>query len=195
MRYLFLGFVFFAVSSFGNQILSVPHWLSEEESFYTHRFDFSKNYPDMENIEIQAQRKKRVEFNMTGEFPRLETVDYVGSFGHLRAKFRGHYSVLSCLNFSCGACKMDMDFRGNWRKSGTITICNQQEPITLKLPQDVGVIVHTKISLKGKVCILGNLVKQGWGVWNKTYHNDLVGVSEVTLVFNVASGGGTITLS
>ncbi|CRI33104.1 Uncharacterized protein BN1224_CV14_A_06130 [Chlamydia pneumoniae] len=194
-RYLFFFIVLFASGSFGNQLLSVPCWLSEEESFYTHRFDFSKSYPDMENMEIQAQRKKRVEFNLTGEFPKLETLNYQGSFGHLRAKCRGVYPVLYALNFSCSSCKMDMDFRGKWNRSSTITISNQKESINLKLPKDVGVIVNTKTSLKGNVCPGSTFIKQGWGVWNKIYHNDLVGFSEVTLIFNVSSEGGTITFS
>nr|WP_231881970.1 hypothetical protein [Candidatus Chlamydia sanziniae] len=181
--------------SLGNTVFAVPHYVVEEERFHIDRFNFSGYFPDMESMEIEAQYKKRVEFDVTGDFPKLESIVYKGSFGYLRAKFKGHYPCLTLLNFLCTSCKMDMDFRGDWLQSGSITIRNEEEPIVLLLPKNVGVIVHTTTSLKGKVCIEGSFVKQGRGIWNKTYHNSSVGSSPVTLVFHVrSSGSGTITL-
>ncbi|WP_201456637.1 hypothetical protein [Chlamydia sp. 17-3921] len=174
---------------------AVPHYVSEEESFFVHHLNFSGDFPDMETMEIQAQRKKQVKFDASGNFPKLESVFYRGSFGSLKANFSGCYPNLSSVNFSCTACKMDLDFRGQWFQNNSIVISNEEQPISLILPQDVGIIVHTKTTFKGKVFINGDFVKQGHGIWNKTYHNSLVGISPITLVFHVRSSGGTISLS
>ncbi|BAE81628.1 conserved hypothetical protein [Chlamydia felis Fe/C-56] len=159
------------------------------------RFNFSGKFLDMETMEIHAQRKKRVHFDASGVFPKLESIVYNGSFGFLRAKLTGWYPELTSLVIACSSCKMDLDFRGKWEKNTSISVSNESAPLTLTFPKDVGVIVHTKVSTKGKVIVEGNFEKQGRGIWKKTYHNSLVGIAPITLVFDVHSGsGGTITL-
>ncbi len=146
-------------------------------------------------MEIQAQRKKRVHLDASGDFPKLESIVYQGSFGFLRAKLTGNFPRLTSLAVTGTSCKMDLDFRGQWERNTVITVRNEGEPLILALPQDVGVVVHTKVSTKGKVIIEGDLVKCGRGIWNKTYCNAWVGLSPITLIFEVQSGsGGTITL-
>ena len=80
-------------------VFSLPafgaHFLAEEEQFYMDRFVFSGQYPDMETMEIHAERKKRVQFDVTGRFPKLESVVYKGSFGLLRSKIKGECPELS----------------------------------------------------------------------------------------------------
>ncbi|QVE48706.1 hypothetical protein SBV42_02825 [Chlamydia crocodili] len=193
----FLSIFFFIFSSLLSVSLPVfsEHYISEDEKFYIDRFNFSGEFPDMETMEIHAQRKKRVHFDASGEFPKLESIVYNGSFGFLRAKLTGNYPGLTSLVFTCSSCKMDLDFRGNWHKNTTISVSNESEPLTLTFPKNVGVIVHTKVSTKGKVVLEGDFEKRGRGIWNKTYHNSLVGIAPITLVFEVHSGsGGTITL-
>lgn len=193
----FLSFIFFILSSLTLPSLPVfaEHYISEDEKFYIDRFNFSGEFPDMETMEIHAQRKKRVHLDASGDFPKLESIVYNGSFGSLRAKLTGNYPELTSLVFVCSSCKMDLDFRGQWQKNTTISVSNESEPLTLTLPKDVGVIVHTKVSTKGKVVLEGDFEKRGRGIWNKTYHNSLVGVVPITLVFEVYSGsGGVITL-
>ncbi|AHK63799.1 hypothetical protein [Chlamydia avium] len=178
-----------------NCSLFSEHYISEDEQFHIDRFNFSSSFPDMETMEIYAQRKKRVHFDVSGDFPRLVSIAYHGSFGFLRGKLTGNYPELTTLEFSCSSCKMDLDFRGTWYKNTFITINNESEPVTLVLPRDVGVIVHTTVSTKGKVIVEGDLVKRGRGIWKKTYCNSLIDLSPVTLVFNVHSrSGGAIIL-
>ncbi|MEF9496656.1 hypothetical protein [Chlamydia sp. 04-14] len=193
----FLSIFFFVFSSLLSVSLPVfsEHYISEDEKFYIDRFNFSGEFPDMETMEIHAQRKKRVHFDASGEFPKLESIVYNGSFGFLRAKLTGNYPELTSLVFACSSCKMDLDFRGRWQQNTTISVSNESEPLTLTFPKNVGVIVHTKVSTKGKVVLEGDFEKRGRGIWNKTYHNPLVGIAPITLVFEVRSGsGGTITL-
>ncbi len=171
------------------------HYLSEDEKFYVDTFDFSGNFPDTETIEIHAQRKKRVHFDVSGQFPKLETISYQGAFGLLRAKLTGEYPELSLLTMSCTSCKMDLDFRGNWKKNVTVQISNESEPITVILPKEVGVIVHTQVSMKGQVITSSELTQKGRGIWRKTFQNSLVREAPVTLTFHInSSNGGTIIL-
>lgn len=171
------------------------HFLAEEEQFYMEKFVFSGKYPDMETMEIHAERKKRVQFDMTGSFPKLESVVYKGSFGLLRSKIKGDCPELSSINLSCTSCRMDLDFRGDWKKNSSIFIRNEQEPITILLPKDVAVIVYTQIDMKSKVIAEGALIQKGRGFWKKVFRNSLVGESPVTLTFHVETcNGGTIFL-
>lgn len=186
--------IFMGMFLLGNVAYAVPHYVSEEETFYVHKLNFSGEFPDMETMKIHAQRKKHVKFDVTGNFPKLETISYLGSFGYLHADFKGEYPSLTSIHISCTTCQMDMDFRGKWFQNSTIFICNEKQPISLVLPRDVGVIVHTTTTLQGKVLVEGDLIRSGRGVWHKTYHNSSVGTSPITLVFHVKSSGGTISL-
>lgn len=171
------------------------HFLAEEEQFYMDRFVFSGQYPDMETMEIHAERKKRVQFDVTGSFPKLESVVYKGSFGLLRSKIKGECPELSFVDLSCTSCRMDLDFRGDWKKNAAIHIRNEQEPITILLPKDVGVVVYTQVDMNSKVVAEGALMQKGRGFWKKTFRNSLVGEAPVTLTFHVATrNGGTIFL-
>ncbi|AAX50745.1 hypothetical protein [Chlamydia trachomatis] len=179
----------FSLPAFG------AHFLAEEEQFYMDRFVFSGQYPDMETMEIHAERKKRVQFNVTGSFPKLESVVYKGSFGLLRSKIKGECPELSSVNLSCTSCRMDLDFRGEWKKNASIYIRNEQEPITIMLPKDIGVVVYTQVDMNSKVVAEGSLIKRGRGFWKKTFRNSLVGESPVTLTFHVETrNGGVIFL-
>lgn len=173
----------------------IGNYLSEDEKFFVDAFDFSGEYPEMETIEIHAQRKKRVTLDVSGNFPKLESIVYQGSFGLLQAQMTGTYPELSSLTMQCTACKMQMDFRGEWKQNAFITASNEQEPMIVILPKNVGVVVHTKTTFKGKVYVEGDYTKQGRGIWNRVYHNPLVGISPITLTFTLHSdGGGSITL-
>lgn len=178
-----------------NSFLFSEHYISEDEKFHIDRFNFSGVFPEMETMEIHAQRKKRVHFDASGDFPKLASITYHGSFGFLRGKLTGNYPELTALEFSCSSCKIDLDFRGTWHQNTFITITNESEPVTLVLPKDVGVVVHTTVSTKGRVIVEGDFVKRGRGIWKKTYCNSLIDFSSVTLVFHVHSrSGGTIIL-
>ncbi|ANG66220.1 hypothetical protein JG731_03935 [Chlamydia gallinacea] len=188
-------FFCFSLGLVNSSLFSEQHYISEDEQFHIDRFNFSGAFPEMETMEIHAQRKKRVYFDASGDFPRLTSIVYQGSFGFLRGKLTGNYPELTALEFSCSSCKMDLDFRGTWHKHTHITVNNESERVTLVLPKNVGVVVHTQVSTKGKVMVEGDLVQRGRGIWKKTYSNSLVDVAPVTLVFNVQSrSGGTIVL-
>lgn len=181
---LLLGCIVFCFPLFGK------HYVARDEKLHTDYLDFSSTFSDMETLEIHAQRKKRIHFDVSGSFPNLETIHYQGSFGYLRANITGDYPAMHAMAFTCSSCRMELDFQGRWYKDACIRIANEGEPIVLTLPSDVGVIVHTDISMKGKIVIEHDLQKQGFGLWKKTYRNALVGHSPITLVFEVRSGAG-----
>lgn len=167
----------------------------EKEQFHIDTFQFRDKCSSLESIDINAERKKCVRLDVSGSFPQLERVSYKGSFGKMWGMFTGDYPKLDTLDFECSACRMEMDCRGSWHQPATVVIRNENAPIILMCPRDVGVVIRTKVGPQGKVLIHGSYQKKGRGIWNRTYHNSLVGVSPITVTFIVESyGQGSITL-
>ncbi|MBS0646180.1 MAG: hypothetical protein JSR97_06275 [Verrucomicrobia bacterium] len=153
-------------------------------------YDFEGDYPQLEKIDIDARRKKCVEFNLCGSYPALEKIVYEGGFGSLDSRLTGKYPLLKQIEFLCGNAKMDFDLKGDWQRSCKMTIQGAKEPIVLKLPSDIGIVAHVHSKLGAKV-EAGPLKKQGW--WHmvqRTYTNDLADTAEVvlTLDINIADG-------
>jgi len=144
--------------------------LREKSKFRTDVFDFSGAYPNLENIDIDARRKKRVEMLLTGDYPLLEKVNYEGSFGNMIGKFTGSFPKLTLVNFLSSSAAMEIDLTGEWKQSCEINVRGSTGNISLTLPKDVGVIVHTKTGTSGKV-VNNGLTKKGWGWTNKTFVN------------------------
>lgn len=160
------------------------------------KFDFSGDFPNLENIDIDARRKKRVEFNLSGDYPLLTSVNYEGTFGHLKGDLTGNYPVLNLVNLLCTSCAMQLDLTGDWKQSCQINIRGQKEDIVIKLPDGVGLIIHTKVGLNGKVFPKEGLKKQGWyHVLNKTYKNALAETAPIVLTLNIEATDGRIVLN
>ena len=160
------------------------------------KFDFSGDFSLLENIDIDARRKKLVELDLSGSYPVLTDVNYEGTFGNLTGKFTGVYQKLSNVNVLCTSCAMQLDFTGQWEKNCTISIHGQKEDLVIKLPENVGLIVKTKTSPTGKVVVRKEGLKsQGWlHILNKVYHNRLVDMSDIVLTFNIEVSEGKIIL-
>lgn len=157
-------------------------------------FDFSGAWPNLENIAIDGKRKRRVEIDLTGKYPLLESISYEGGFGTLSADLTGEFPLLETVDFVCGASKMTFDLRSEWQRNCTINIGGRTEDITLLLPTDVGLVVNTKVGAAGKVIVEG-LKKRGMGILKKKYDNGLVETAEIVLQINVETSGGRIILS
>ena len=159
-------------------------------------FDFEGNYPELTNIDISARKKKHVEFYLTGEYPVLESVNYEGSFGILEGKLTGNFPKLALINFLCTNCAMKLDLATKWQKSCVITIRGEDEDIYLTLPKDVGLVVHTKTAVKGKVIVPEGLKKKNrFGIRNKTFENELAQTAEIVITLNVELAEGCIILN
>ncbi|MCH9625492.1 MAG: hypothetical protein S4CHLAM123_06670 [Chlamydiales bacterium] len=159
-------------------------------------FDFPGEFPLLENIDIDAKRKKIVEFNLNGDYPILETLNYEGGFGRLTGDLTGNLPCLSLVNFLCSNCAMTLDLSGLTQTSCEVNITGMKENIILKLPEDVGLVVHTRTSPKGKVMVRKGLKKQGWtGILKKTYTNELVETAPVVLILNIELTEGRIILN
>jgi hypothetical protein len=158
-------------------------------------YDFSGDYPELEKIDIDATRKMRVEVSMTGNYPLLERILYEGGFGTLNGKLTGHFPNLTTIEFLCGSCAMDFDLRGRWEKSCTLRFCGRDENIILKLPSDIGIRIHTKTGLEGKVIVEAPLTKEGFfAIWSKRYSNELAETASIVLDLEVITGKGHIIL-
>ncbi|MCC5832523.1 MAG: hypothetical protein JJU12_05720 [Chlamydiales bacterium] len=160
------------------------------------RFDFSGAFPNLENIDIDARKNKCVEFDLSGEYPLLTSVNYEGSFGSLKGALTGKYPILSTVNILCTSCAMQLDLTGEWERSCRITIRGVKEDIALTLPEGIGLIIHTKTSPSGKVIAKEGLKKKGWlKILKKTYHNALAETAPIVLTLDIETTDGKIILN
>ena len=158
-------------------------------------FDFEGAFPDLENIDINARRKKNVEFYLTGSYPILESLNYMGSFGSLTGDLTGNFPKLALINFLCASCAMDLDLRSDWQQSCEIHIRGGNENIVLTLPKDVGLIIYTKTDLKGKVIPCEELKKtKRFALLNKSFQNELAETASVVLTIHIEAKDGRIIL-
>ncbi|WP_213358061.1 hypothetical protein [Chlamydiifrater phoenicopteri] len=165
-----------------------------EEELHIERFDFSKKYPELQDIEIDAKRNKRVFLDCSGQFPLLKTISYEGTFGVLNGTFTGNYESLDYVSICCTSCKINLTFDGTWRKNAYVNICNRSEAICLRLPKTIGVIIQTHTSFGGKVNISPEYFQTKKGLRNKSFRNELAG-SVPTITFDIQTGdGGSITV-
>ena len=199
MKYIIL-FLFFSTQlcaeTFTAESSASSYETVKPQKYRIDTFDFSGQYPQLEKIEIDARRKKNVVFKLTGNCPLLERVNYEGFFGTLSGKLTGNFPLLSVVNFLCTNCAMDLDLSSHWHRSCTINLRGSEGDIVLKLPQDVGLIIHTKTAARGKVIPCESLTKKGWlGLFNKTYQNSLFDTAPVVLTINVELTDGSIVLN
>ena len=159
-------------------------------------FDFAGEYPELEHINIDAKRKKNVEFHLTGIYPELEMINYEGSFGTLSGKLTGDFPKLAVVNFLCTNCAMRLDLGTHWSRSCEINIRGADQDIILTLPKDVGLEIHTRVAIKGKVIPFEGLKKkEKLGVLKKTYFNELAETSDVVLTLYIELADGRIILN
>lgn len=158
-------------------------------------FDFPGEYAHLKNIDIDAIRKKKVEISLKGEYPLLESINYEGGFGTLKSALTGKFPLLQSVNFLCKSCAMEIDLAGSWEQSCHIVIHGMKEDITLTLPKDIGLVVHTKTAPKGKVINECDLKKKGWfSLLNKTYYNESSTSSDLVLTLEIETTDGCIIL-
>lgn len=154
-------------------------------------YDFSGLYPHLENIDIDAIRKKNVEFDLSGTYPLLRSICYEGSFGAFDGLFTGSYPLLDEIKFKVTSCRMKFDLRGQWEKDCEITITGTDADFTLQLPKDVGLVIHTQRKIQGKVIVPDTLKKKGHFLKKSFYANE---GADVTLTLNLVVTTGQITL-
>lgn len=114
-------------------------------------YDFSGDFPELEEINIDAKRKMRVEMVLNGNYPSLKDFLYVGSFGTFEGVVTGHFSKIKEMTFACGSSSVCLDFNGTWDKDCVINVHNNYGDVTLKLPQNVALTVSTKVGPTGKI--------------------------------------------
>lgn len=198
MKYLLALILFLSTSAVSNTpIDSSAHSFSmRQQNKRVDRFDFSGEFPNLEDIDIDARKKKCVEFDLSGDFPLLTSVNFEGGFGELKGNLTGNYPCLTLVNLLCSSCAMKLDLRGKWEKSCQINIRGLKEDVTIVLPEDVGLVINTKISPSGKVCPKEGLKKQGWfSILNKTYKNELARTAEIVLTLDIEISDGKIILN
>jgi hypothetical protein len=159
-------------------------------------FDFSGEFEQLEEIDIDARKRKNVEFYLTGDYPLLESVHYTGSFGIFSGELTGNFPKLSLINFLCTSCAMNFDLCAEWQSSCEINIVGKDENIIVKLPNEVGLVVYTKTSLKGKVVVSEELKRQGrYSLRQKKFQNAIAETAPVVLTINIETNDGHIILN
>ncbi len=158
-----------------------------EKKFRVDVYDFIGEYPHLENIDIDARRKKNVELNLTGTYPVLERILYEGGFGNLRGKLTGRFPVLEQIELLCGNAAMELDLRTHWERSCSLHCIGAKERIVLQLPHDIGIIAYVDTRLGAKISP-GPLKKQGWWrTMHRIYKNDLADTSPIVLTLHIES--------
>lgn len=189
---LFMLLSLFFSSLFAEVDRSVSSFERTEKKLRVDQFDFSGEWPNLENIAIDGKRKKVVEMDLSGSYPLLKKISFEGGFGILDGLLTGEYPELSTVQFLCGSRKMTFDLTAQWKKDCEMTFVGGKEDITLLLPASVNLIIDTKVALKGKVYVEG-LTKKGHGVLKKRYEK--VSDHEVTLYIYVETSEGHIHLN
>ena len=93
---------------------------------------------------------------------------------------------LSALEIETGASDVTVDLTGNWRSDLTAHILGGIGKTTIRLPDDVGVIVD----VRGDASVNSNGLIRG----GNTYVNNAFGESDMTLSIDIVSGFGEINL-
>lgn len=196
MRFAFILSLLASFHLFGDIVDQSAASFELREKKRTDVFEFPGEYANLKNINIDATRKKKVEFYLNGDYPLLKTVNYEGGFGVLKGELTGKFPQLTLVNFLCTSCNIDFDLSGQWEQNCEITVRGMKEDITLILPTNVGLVIHTKTSPSGKVIANHELKKKGWlGVLNKTYYNTLSETSDVVLTLHLETTDGRIILN
>lgn len=194
MKYL-IAFLLLTMPCFALRIDPSSSSFELREKKRVDLFDFSGPFPQLENIDIDARRKKRVEMLLTGDYPLLQSVNYEGGFGSLMGKLTGHFPQLGLINVACHSAAMHLDLQGDWERDCEINIRGTTSEIVLKLPQDVSLVVNTRKSPTGKILCSEELSKKGWWGWLKKTYTKEVPDSEVTLTLNIEVTKGQIVLN
>ncbi|NGX53309.1 MAG: hypothetical protein K1000chlam4_00017 [Chlamydiae bacterium] len=194
MRWIFFTLLFCIPTLHAERIDPTLSSFEQREKKHVDLFDFSGEYENLEDIDIDARRKKRVEVLLTGTYPVLESINYEGNFGSLTGKLSGSFPKLSLVNFLCKSAIMKLDLTGKWEHDCELNIRATAGDILLTIPTDVGVIIHTKRLPIGKV-IVNDLTKKGLGWTKKTFINELYEESPVTLTLNLEVSKGRIIIN
>lgn len=153
------------------------------------RFNFSGNYPQLENIDIDATRKYRVEMLLDGNYPILSDIRYKGSIGELKVKMTGTFHKLTSAEYFLGSTQAKIDLRGSYKKPCTIHLTSSKGDVTVTLPKDTGYTVTVHQGPTGRVRT--ELKQKGYGWLERHYENAIV---EKTLTIEIETKEGTITL-
>ena len=189
-------FFFFLISPFlyGSEVdRSISSYEKREKRKIDH-FDFSGDWLNIKNIDIDAKRKKCVELDLTGNYPLLQEINFQGGFGLLKGQITGQFPKLSIINILCGSSSMTLDFTSQWTRSCNINIRGQNEDVVLYIPHNIGISINTKVGALGKVYVDG-LKKKGFGLLNKRYENALLEESPIVLHFNIETNEGNIVVN
>lgn len=155
-------------------------------------FDFSGEYVNLQDIDIDGKRLKEVEMLLTGTYPVLKSISFDGGLGSVDANLTGEFPVLEKINFVCNAAALKLDLTGQWKQDCSINIDSLCGEVNLILPKDVGVVVYSKNGLWR--LHKGELKKKGW-LKNKHYFNELYEKAPITLHINIVAKEGHVTLN
>lgn len=157
-------------------------------------YDFSGSYPQLENIAIDASRQMRVSMDLSGDYPLLKKISYEGTFGSFVGKLTGHFPALEEIYFRCSSTAAKIDLNAPWEKNCVIHLMGGRGDLELNLPKNVGIVINTKVGVKGRV-INKAFEKKGRGILKKTYFNPEQENAPIQLTLNIEMGEGRVILN
>lgn len=192
-RYLFL-FSFLCLRLFAAETALVDAAqlsLTIDKPGHDSRITLSENYPELHSVEIDV-KQRRADIQLLGEFPVLETVEIDTSWGQVWTKFHGTFDQLREINVQSGSGRVVLDLRGDWKCDCVVHVKSVDGRITVKLPQDIGVIVHPSVAQRYNLFQNGLKRAKWWS--NDTLTNPEWGESPITLEVFVESQSGNVLL-
>lgn len=193
---VFLFFIFLFSSLTADVIDPQTKSFSLREKKKAELFEFSAEYPELYEIDIDGKRKVLTEIYLTGSFPVLESLTYEGGIGSFKAEMTGNFPKLKKALFSFVTADTLLDLRGHWTEECTIIIQNRRGNVTLWLPEDVAVEIITKTEPLQAQLVIENpqIKKKGLGIRQKTYLNARGWKEKPLLHLIIQKDKGQITL-
>lgn len=194
-KYLFL-FLIFCSSVFGLRVDPNSSSFSQREKKRVEVYDFTGDYPNLSDIDIDARKKINVELLLSGNYPLLKKIHFEGGFGAIKGALTGQFPHLDSIIITCTDAFLDLDLCANWERPCEINITCTGD-VTLKLPKDVGLFVTIKTATPFEK-IRNNhptLYKRKGVLLQKIFLTPSTDTTPRPLTINLTSDRGIITLN
>lgn len=149
-KFLLFLFLFPCISLSALRIDPNSASFSQREKKHIEQYDFQGDYLELKNIDIDARKKMHVELLLSGNYPVLEKINFMGGFGAITGNLTGSFPKLKEIAIACTKATLDLDLDAKWDKECLISVvCTG--PTTINLPKNTGFHLTVCSSPLGKV--------------------------------------------
>lgn len=194
-------FLFFVSSFFGTSLHALridPNASSfaQREKKKVEVYDFTGDYPKLEDVDIDARKKINVELLLSGNYPLLKKINFEGGFGAVSGAITGTFPLLETVDIVCTDSLLSLNLDAKWEKECTINIAGTGD-IVLNLPKDIGLLVTIKTATPFEKIYVNHpsLFKRKGILMQKIFLNPIAEGETRPIKINIISAKGTITLN